>query len=103
MTEPRLSVVPQPDACVGAITGLVLRCAEGEREALGILLDLFYASVLAAVAPQGRGGTSDDQVDETFREIWRQAPRFEVGQDPVGWILGLARDLSPGAPVPAAS
>jgi len=103
LSETRLRVVPPIEPCAGAITGLVLRCAEGNRAALGTLFDLFYAPVLATVAPQGPSETTDGQVVEVFREVWRRAPRFEVGQDPATWILAVAQGVRPATPVPAAS
>lgn len=98
-----------PSGCVGAITGLVLRCGRGDQAALSSLLDLLYVAVLGKVAPQGPAEDADEQVVEVFREVWRRAPRFEVGRDPVAWVLSLAGEvgevggLSPGSPVPAAS
>ncbi|WP_309648294.1 hypothetical protein [Nocardioides sp.] len=103
MSEHRLRVVPPLDPCAGLISALVLRCAGGERDALGTLVDLFYAPVLAAVAPQGHSDADADQVVEVFHEVWRRAPGFEAGHDPVTWILDVARDVKPLTPVPAAS
>ena len=104
MTQTRLRVVPDAAGCVGFLTGLILRVNDGDRAALATLLELSYGLVRDAVAPQGHG--TDDQVVEVFREVWRRAPHFEVGQDPVAWVLTVAREVggvSPIAPVPAAS
>ncbi|GEP40266.1 hypothetical protein NPS01_39290 [Nocardioides psychrotolerans] len=103
MSQPPLRAVPPLDPCAGFISVLVLRCADGESEALGTLVDLFYALVLATVAPQRRGDARADQVVAVFHEVWRRAPGFESGEDPVAWILDVASDIRPGASVPAAS
>lgn len=103
MSEPHLHVVPDVTECAGFLTGLLLRITDGDRAALATLLELFYGLVRDAVAPQGHG--TDDQVVEVFQEVWRRAPHFEVGQDPVAWVLAVAREagVSPVTPVPAAS
>lgn len=103
MSQPPLRAVPPLDPCGGFISVLVLRCADGETEALGTLVDLFYALVLATVAPQRLGDARADQVVAVFREIWSRAPGFESGEDPVAWILDVASDISRLTPVSAAS
>jgi hypothetical protein len=83
-------------ACPGFITDLVLRCAGGEADALGRLLDLFYAPVtrhLAGLVPEGQ---VDDVVAEVFARVWREAPDFRPGAQggAVGWVLGLAEGVA---------
>lgn len=96
MTQSPTHRVASPSGCVGAVTGLVLRCGEGDRAALCLLLDLFYGAVRGKVAPQGRaraGGDADAHVVEVFDEVWRRSSRFQVGQDPVAWVLTVADEV----------
>ncbi|GEP32303.1 hypothetical protein NSZ01_00710 [Nocardioides szechwanensis] len=84
--------------CPGFVSALVLRCARDDRAALGTLFDLLHAPVAAMVG--GSGIERDDLVAEVFQEVWANANHFRRGDDPVAWVLGLARQT--GARAPAA-
>jgi DNA-directed RNA polymerase specialized sigma24 family protein len=82
--------------CPGFVTALVLRCARDDRAALGTLFDLLYAPVAATVR---RPGTErDDLVAEVFHDVWANANHFRRGEDPVAWVLGIARQRAAHAP-----
>jgi len=85
-----------PPSCPGLVTALVLRCAQGDRDALGTLVDLLHGPVAATVG--GPRASRDDRVVDVFRDVWRQAPAFPRGDDPVAWVLALARATVPQAP-----
>lgn len=87
-------------SCPGFVTDLVLRCARGDRAALGVLFDLLHAPVAAAVGSPGVA--RDDLVVEVFRDVWLQAPAFRRGADPVAWVLDLARSAAHRSPAAVA-
>lgn len=87
-------------SCPGLVTALILRCARGDQAALGTLFDLLHAPVAAIVGGHGRG--RDDLVVEVFHHVWRGAPAFRRGDDPVAWVLDLARSSARPAPVAVA-
>lgn len=99
------SVVQAPRRCRGFITELVVRCGRGDEPALGRLLDLFYAPLLASTARQGRPTLSEDLVSEAFVRLWRAAPSFTPGQRcVVDWVMDhLDEPAQRVAPVLAAS
>lgn len=82
------------------VSALVLRCARGDREALGTLFDLLHAPVAALI--DGPGVPRDDLVVEVFQDVWRSAPAFRLGDDPVAWVLGLARSTARRCPAAVA-
>lgn len=88
-TEPADSAA---DRCPGFVTGLVLRCARGDRSALAPLMDLLYAPVLARVAPHPASTVSDEVVTRAFVRIWEQAPSYDPTTDggAVAWLLDQA-------------
>lgn len=87
------------DGCPGLVTGLVLRCARGDRSALAPLMDLLYAPVLARVALHPASVVSDEVVARAFIRIWEQAPSYDPHTDggPVAWLLDQAS--AAGGPV----
>lgn len=76
--------------CPGFVSALVLRCARGDRAALGTLVDLLYAPVAATVSGP-RTAVDDDLVAQVFRDVWRTAPTFRREDNAVVWVLDLAR------------
>lgn len=82
--------------CPGFVSALVLRCARDDRAALGTLFDLLYAPV--AVTVGGPGRERDDLVAEVFQRVWTNANHFRRGDDPVDWVLGLARQTAARVP-----
>lgn len=83
-------------SCPGFVTDLVLRCARGDRAALGVLFDLLHAPVAATVGTPEVA--RDDLVVEVFRDVWLRAPAFRRGDDPVAWVLELARSTALRSP-----
>ncbi|MCD4526776.1 sigma factor [Nocardioides sp. cx-173] len=82
---------PTAPACEGLLTGLVLRCARGETQALGTLFDLTYALVAASLRRRIATEATEDVLVEVFQDVWRSAPAFRPGrQDPLAWLLGIA-------------
>jgi hypothetical protein len=82
--------VPQaPPRCRGFVTNLVLRCGRGDEAAIGLLLDLFYAPVLADAARHGRPRPDDEAVSDGFVRLWGAAATFTPGaQCAVEWVMG---------------
>ena len=72
---------------------LVLRVAQGEERALGLLYDRFGA-VLYAVAYRivGQQADAEEVVMEAFAQAWREAPRFDAVRGSVAaWLTMMAR------------
>ncbi len=86
--------------CPGLVTALLLRCARDDRSALGVLFDLLYAPVAATVG--GTGAERDDLVVEVFQDVWLRANSFRRGDDPVAWVLDLARSTASRSPAAVA-
>jgi DNA-directed RNA polymerase specialized sigma24 family protein len=77
-----------PARCRGFVTELVVRCGRGDEAALGRLLDLFYAPVLADAARRGHPRPDDAAVSEAFVRLWSAAPTFSPGaQCTVEWAM----------------
>ncbi|MFN8651473.1 MAG: sigma-70 family RNA polymerase sigma factor [Gemmatimonadales bacterium] len=72
---------------------LVLRMAQGDEEALGLLYDRF-GQVLYAVAYRvvGQPADAEEVVMEAFAQAWREAPRFDAGRGSVAaWLTMMTR------------
>ncbi|MCW2792862.1 MAG: hypothetical protein JWO76_1960 [Nocardioides sp.] len=82
-----VQVPATPAPCRGFVTELVVRCGRGDETALGDLLDLFYAPVLALVERHGGSRPTDDVVTEAFVHLWRRAPSFRPGRCGVDWVM----------------
>lgn len=77
-----------PPRCRGFVGELVLRCGRGDEAALGRLLDLFYAPLLADAVRRGRPRPDDALVSEAFVLLWRAAPTFDPStQCAVEWAM----------------
>ncbi|CAB4685656.1 MAG: hypothetical protein F2667_00605 [Actinobacteria bacterium] len=89
MPGDRLSATPH--RCPGFVTDLVLRCADGEEEALGRLVDLFLPWVLGVVG-EASSLMTDALAVEAFGRMWREAPGFDPKLGgAVAWVLEQAR------------
>jgi DNA-directed RNA polymerase specialized sigma24 family protein len=78
--------------CHGFITGLVLRCGEGDENALAKLFDLTFFLVSAVVC-RGKEASPgiDDLVVAAFVRIWRHSPTYEPAQrGALAWIFDQA-------------
>jgi RNA polymerase sigma-70 factor (ECF subfamily) len=81
---------PVDDACLAA---WMARITERDERALGALYDAtlsrVYGLVLRIVR---RPAWADEVVEETYFQVWRQAPRFDPERGrPMTWLLGMAR------------
>ena len=77
-----------PDACVGFITDLVVRCGRGEEAALLRLFDLFHRAVSEAIRAGSPAAPLDEQILRVFVGVWEHAPRFVPGEvGPVDWVM----------------
>jgi RNA polymerase sigma-70 factor (ECF subfamily) len=78
---------PAPDD-----SALLLRIADGDRAALGLLFRRHnvrvYRFVLRIV---GDAAEAEDLMAEVFIEVWRQAARFEARSSVSTWMLAIAR------------
>jgi len=72
---------------------LLLRVAEGDRQAFEAVHDRFKTMVRAVVARTlGRSGDVEDVCQEVFLALWRQADRYDPQRGaPSTWIGLLAR------------
>jgi len=72
---------------------LVRSIAAGSAQALADLYDR-YAALVFGLARRVTGCVEDAEevVQDVFAQVWRQAPRYEVGRASVaGWLVMLAR------------
>jgi RNA polymerase sigma-70 factor (ECF subfamily) len=72
---------------------LVLRLAQGDERALGLLYDR-YGAVLYAVAYRivGQKADAEEVVMEAFAQAWREAPRFDAARGSVAaWLSMMSR------------
>lgn len=77
---------PQSDR---ELVGLVAR---GDRAAARLLFIRHHARIYRFVARQaGSEAMADDIANETFLELWRQAPRYEGRAEVSTWLMGIAR------------
>jgi RNA polymerase sigma-70 factor (ECF subfamily) len=81
--------VPDDDA-------LLARVANGDSQALDLLYER-YARLVYSLALRilNDGDLAEDIVQETFWRVWRRSETFRTGRGSVvGWISGIARNLS---------
>lgn len=72
---------------------LVLRMAQGDERALGLLYDRF-GNVMFAVAFRvvGQQADAEEVVMEAFSQAWREAPRFDQARGSVAaWLTMMTR------------
>jgi hypothetical protein len=80
------------DRCPGFITDLILRCAAGDKPALGSLFDLMYPLVNAIVGGAAPSDSDETRVVATFHRLWDQAPAYDPKLfGSVEWVLVQAR------------
>ncbi len=87
MTEPKGSAPGPRDI------DLVLRMAQGDERALGLLYDRL-GNVLYAVSYRivGQQADAEEVVMEAFSQAWREAPRFDQARGSVAaWLTMMAR------------
>src|SRR5438477_1431401 len=72
---------------------VVARMAAGDERALGALYDRWSHVVHAlAVRIVGDRDEAEDVVEDTFWQLWRQAPQYESTRGSVAtWVLTAAR------------
>lgn len=83
-------VVPDDDATLAA---LIAGVVERDQRALEQLYDATAARVHGLVLRiVQRPALAEEVVEDTFWQVWRQAPRFDAARGrPVTWLLAMAR------------
>jgi RNA polymerase sigma-70 factor (ECF subfamily) len=72
---------------------LMTQVAQGDRHAIGVLLERYQLVVYRfALRLTGNGASAEDIVSEVFLELWRHAARFEGRARLSTWILAIARN-----------
>lgn len=71
----------------------IARIAEHDERALGALYDATAARVHGLVLRiLQRPALAEEVVEDTFWQVWRQAPRFDAARGrPLAWLLAMAR------------
>jgi RNA polymerase sigma-70 factor, ECF subfamily len=75
---------------------LLARVAKSDSQALALLYER-YARLVYSLALRilNNGELAEDIVQETFWRVWRRSETFRTGRGSVvGWISGIARNLS---------
>lgn len=91
LVESRQSI-PANAGATSAVTELLVRVAEGDRQAFADLYDAVSGLVFGLVRRVLRDTSMSEEVtQEVLLEVWRTAPRFDPtkGSGP-GWILTMA-------------
>jgi RNA polymerase sigma-70 factor, ECF subfamily len=75
---------------------LIARVARSDPSALEALYDRYAPMVLGiSLKITGERATAEEVLQETFWQVWQQAPVYEAGQGSfTGWLFGLARGLA---------
>jgi RNA polymerase sigma-70 factor, ECF subfamily len=83
----------QPGRDAAADSELVFRMRAGDERALGAFYDRWYPVVSALAARMLKSADeTEDVVEETFWQAWRQADRFDAERGSVAtWLLTIAR------------
>lgn len=76
-----------------ALAALVARVVEHDEKALEALYDATSARVHGlALRILQRPSLAEEVVEETYWQVWRQAPRFDAARGrPMTWLLAMAR------------
>ena len=76
-----------------ALCAWIARIARQDERALEALYDATSARVLGVVLRiTHRHALAEEVLEETFWQVWRQAPRFDLGRGrPITWLLAMAR------------
>ncbi len=76
-----------------ALAELILRIVERDQRALETLYDATSARVHGLVLRiTQQAALAEEVVEETYWQVWRQAPRFDVARGrPITWLLAMAR------------
>ena len=97
--EPDLPVdAPAPAPAVaerddGQLVGLIRRIVAQDEKALAALYDATSARVHGLVLRiLQRAALAEEVVEDTYWQVWRQAPRFDPERGrPLTWLLAMAR------------
>jgi RNA polymerase sigma factor (sigma-70 family) len=90
------AVAPQGIACSldnAALAQLVGRIVRQDEAAMAALYDSLCGRVYAvALHITGQIGSAEEVLQDTFWQVWRQAPRFDAARgSAIAWIMTLAR------------
>lgn len=82
-----------PEADEPALQALIARIIDRDERALAALYDATSARVYGLVLRiTRRAALAEEVVEDTFWQVWRQAPRFEASRGKVvTWLLAMAR------------
>jgi DNA-directed RNA polymerase specialized sigma24 family protein len=84
--------------CRGFITELIERCAHGDEEAMGRLVDLLQPLVLSAAGQRFPDRPNDDVAVEAFVRVWQRAATYDsLRSRPVAWVLQQVSELHESA------
>jgi RNA polymerase sigma-70 factor (ECF subfamily) len=77
----------------GQLAGLIRRIVEHDEKALAALYDATSARVHGlALRILQRSALAEEVVEDTYWQVWRQAPRFDPERGrPLTWLLAMAR------------
>lgn len=94
--DTRPGAIEMPGRCPGFVSNLILRCARGDRSAMGSLFDLMYPLVADASVQRFPALPTDDVVAAVFVQVWRYAPAYTADDRsrPIEWILGLVSTVA---------
>ena len=76
-----------------ALAELVVRIVRQDQDAMEAVYDALHSRVYAlALHITGRIGTAEEVLQDTFWQVWRQAPRFDAARGSVvAWIMTMTR------------
>jgi RNA polymerase sigma factor (sigma-70 family) len=84
---------PQREASEAQLAAWIDRIVHQDTQALEALYDATAARVHGLVLRiTRRPALAEEVVEDTFWQVWRQAPRFDAGRGkPLAWLLAMAR------------
>jgi len=93
MTAPATRSVEDADARDARLSGLLSRCALGDRAAFRQLYDATAPRLLGVIAQLvGRGAAAEDVLQEVYVRIWKSAGQYRAGAgSPMAWLAASAR------------
>lgn len=92
-TAPRAAATLAPALDDTQLAELIQRIVERDQRALEALYDATSSRVHGLVLRiTQQSALAEEVVEETYWQVWRQAPRFEAARGrPITWLLAMAR------------
>jgi RNA polymerase sigma factor (sigma-70 family) len=93
VAEPRSTAAIACGLDPDALAALIARVVRQDEAALATLYDTLCGRVYAvALQVTGLVGTAEEVTQDTFWQVWRQAPRFDPARgNAIAWVLTMAR------------